>query len=334
MSQQTITIQSVVNWASQHAELMPLTNVGGYTDEPALSIANDVLTELCSEPYAWKFNRVDAPFFVTQQNKQDYQFAGAACWTQNGGAAIALTNGIACSGTTATVTTIENHGFNVGDVVFFNGLTGTDATYFNAVKTSLPSGTTWSNSFTIATVPSNTTFTCTIASGKTGATAPGITDLSWLESAYMVNMNDTASAPYVWHLIAVRWLNKTSRVSISDRLSVLNDDGAGTITFRIRHLPSGQPYGVYASYQKLPPVLTAISTNKWTPFPDKYAFVYRQLFLAKALRYANSARADVEYQKAMADIAKALGADDREESEEYLVPVKPLMAGFNWGGWR
>jgi hypothetical protein len=332
MSQSTVTVQQVVNYASQHTELMPIVGVGGFSNEPALSFANDVLSELLAQPFPWKFNRKVAPILVTQQWKQDYKFAGASAFTQNGGAAIGLAsaNAITEAANTVTVNTIEPHNFNVGDTVF---MTGNTVAAYNSAFSSTPSGSSWTGGWTILSTPSTTSFTFTHAtSGLAASGAPGITDLGWLESATMVNMNDTAAGQYVYYLQAVRTLEPASRQFIPDRVSVLSDDGAGTITVRLRYLPGPQPLGVTLVYQIRPTLLTSLSAT-WAPFPDEYAYVYRQMFLAHAFRFANSARADVEYQKAMANVAKALGSNDREQSEEYVTPEASLGGTSSWAGW-
>lgn len=334
MSQSTITVQQVVNYASQHTELMPLISVGGYSNEPALSIANDVMSELLAQPFPWKFNRSVAPFLVTQQWKQDYKFAGASCWTQNGGAALALataaTPGLTESGFVVTATTIEQHNFNVGDTVYINNAT---VAAYNSTVSQSPSGTFWSGGYTITAVPTSTSFTFTHSQSGLGSSgAPGITNMGWLEYATMINMNDTSAQPYVWYLTAVRTLEPANRQFQPDRVSVFADDGAGTLTIRLRYLPGPQPMGVTLAYQQRPTLISSLSAT-WSPFPDEYAFVYRQMFLAHAYRFANSGRADVEYQKAMANIAKALGANDREQSEEYIQPEGSLGGTYSWGGW-
>src|SRR4051794_41888802 len=107
MSNSTITLLSVVNLASTHLDLLPLANVGGYTNEPALSLCNDTLSDLLLSPNDWKFNRVEMPMFVTCPNRQDYQFGGACAFTlgstsTGAGIALASTPGINESGTTVT----------------------------------------------------------------------------------------------------------------------------------------------------------------------------------------------------------------------------------------
>jgi hypothetical protein len=332
LSQTTITVQQVVNYASQHTELMPLIGVGGYSNEPALSIANDVLSELLAQPFPWKFNRKVAPILVTQQWKQDYKFAGASAFTQNGGAAIGLAsaNAITEASFTVTVNTIEPHNFSVGDTVF---MTGNTVAAYNSTFSSKPSGSSWTGGWTITATPTTTSFQFTHASsGLAASGAPGITDLGWLESATMVNMNDTSAAQYVWFLQAVRMLEPSNRQFLPDRVASIADDGAGTLTIRLRYLPGPQPMGVTLVYQQRPTLITSLSAT-WAPFPDENAYVYRQMFLAHAYRFANSARADLEYQKAMANVAKALGANDREQSEEFISPEGSLGGTTSWAGW-
>lgn len=336
MSQSTITVQSVVNYASTQTGLMPLTGVGGYANEPAISIANDTLSELLAPPFAWKFNRATMPIFVTQQNQQDYPFAGAAAWTSTGGASIGLAsnNSITESTNTVTVTTLYPHNFTAGQTVFMAGNT---VAAYNSSFTSTPAGSAWATGWTILTTPTTTTFTFTHASsGLAASGAPGITNCAWLESATMVNMNDTASAQYIWYLNAVRELEPSSRVAVPSKVAVQSDDGAGTLTLRLSELPGPQPLGVTTIYQKRPALLTSLSST-WAPFPDEYAFAYRQMFLAFCLRYANSPRSEVEYQKGQVAVSKALGSNDREQSDEFISPAGgSLMGGLSsgfFGGW-
>ena len=71
----TITLQDVALWATTFTKLIPIVGVGGYENEPALSICNNVIQEMLSEPYNWKFNSKVAQAFLTSTtlNTQDYQ---------------------------------------------------------------------------------------------------------------------------------------------------------------------------------------------------------------------------------------------------------------------
>lgn len=71
----SITIQSVVDYAKTFPELSPVLGVVGSSREPALTIANDVITEMLSPKFNWKWNRISnnqLPPFFTISWQQDY----------------------------------------------------------------------------------------------------------------------------------------------------------------------------------------------------------------------------------------------------------------------
>lgn len=331
----TNTLQSVVNFASSHVELMPLAGVGGFNNEPALSLCNDTTAEILSFPNAWKFNRASLPMFVPAMNRQDSKFAGAVAFTQSssgnlGGAGIALksASGITSTGFpgTVTVNTLDPHNFNVGDTVYLAGVA--DAVY-NSTETITPASSLWSNGFVITAVPSATSFTFAAIAGQTITSgAPGVTDFGWAESASMVNESETSSPRGIKFLEAARKLEPSSRVNIPTKVMV-TDNQDGTLTIRMWEVPGSAPWGVYVVYQKKPAPYVAL-TDKWSPIPDELAFVYRQMFLAKAYDYMGSGRAELEQKKADAAILKAMAREDAENDEEYIVPVESLM-GYDIG---
>src|ERR1035437_2480963 len=120
-----ITLQSVANFCSTHADLLPLSGIGGFTNEPFLSIANDAISDLLSDPNDWKFNRVEMPMLVTCPKKQDYLFAGACAFSLGPtaqGWAIDLSDNsaIIVAAGVVTVKTIEPHRFAIGDTIYLN----------------------------------------------------------------------------------------------------------------------------------------------------------------------------------------------------------------------
>lgn len=325
----TITLQSVADLARMHTELVPIAGIGGFTNEPALSLCNDTLQELFTMPLAWKFNRVEPEILVTQQNKQDYLYSGAVALTTFGGVGIGLAsdNAITESGNTVTVNTLEPHNFKVGATVFMTGNTVPD---YNSTISVTPSLTQWTGGWIITAVPSITSFQFTHATGGLASSgAPGISDFGWLESATMVDINDNSSPQRVRHIQATRTIQPESRVEIPSKVAVMKDYGTGILKVRFRYVPSSAPWAVKMVYQAKPPLKTALS-DTWYPFPDNYAFVYRQMFLARAYRFVGSPRSEVEQQKAMRAILQAMGNNDQEDSEEYIAPEVPLMGWYLW----
>jgi hypothetical protein len=335
MSNSTLTLQSVVNLASTHVDLLPLAGVGGYSNEPALSLANDVVQELLAAPLDWKFNRRELAMFVTTRGRQDYQFGGAVAFTTNGGAGIGLAsaNAVAVSGGVVTIQTLEPHRFSVGDTTFLSGVTMTTGTAskYNSVFTDDGQTSSWSGGWVLTAVAS-TSFSFASTTGQNNSDAggaPGITDFGWLESATMVDMNNNSSPQPVRQLEAVREVALTSAVGIPEKICVLKDNGDGTLKIRFQYAPDSVVRGAKLVYQAKAPIKTAL-TDTWAPFPDEYSFVYRQGFLARCYRYLNSPRADAEYQKLQQAIAKALQSGDRETSDVHIYPAESLMTS-EWG---
>ncbi len=72
----TITLQQTVDWARTFTRLIPIVGVGGFTNEPALTICNRVIQEILAPSFNWKFNRKSAPAFDTVNEQQEYTLAG------------------------------------------------------------------------------------------------------------------------------------------------------------------------------------------------------------------------------------------------------------------
>jgi len=73
MGNSTFTLQAMVDSVSTIGDLNPvLKNTGGFANEPALTIANDVMSELIAERNPWKWNSVKLPPFPITFLQQDY----------------------------------------------------------------------------------------------------------------------------------------------------------------------------------------------------------------------------------------------------------------------
>jgi hypothetical protein len=69
----TITLQAMMDGVSAIGDLNPIfNNTGGWGDEPALTIANDVMGEMISVRFPWKWNKVKIPAFPLTSYQQDY----------------------------------------------------------------------------------------------------------------------------------------------------------------------------------------------------------------------------------------------------------------------
>jgi len=221
----TTSVQKVIDYCSLHTSLQTYFNVGGVTNEPALTICNNTLQMLLSglviqngqklQKMPWKFNRKElcgperggGNFIVTQYGVQDYRWAGASAFVLNSGSANAgganvdlLANpinggaaGITVSGGIVTVQTIDPHPFQQGATVFMSG--NTVAAYNSTYSFSATAHTSgWSGGWTILTVPNNLHFTFAATVGQTvnsGAPGFGLVDANGL-------LVSTSLYPFGW----------------------------------------------------------------------------------------------------------------------------------------
>jgi hypothetical protein len=74
MANSTTTLAKIVQFAKTHPDIAPIvqTTAGGSSLEPALTICSDVMIEICSQVFNWKWNRLALPLFYTNSFQQDY----------------------------------------------------------------------------------------------------------------------------------------------------------------------------------------------------------------------------------------------------------------------
>lgn len=340
----TVTVQTVVNLASTHIELLPISGVGGYTNEPALSLANDTLQTILSETYElpggevlaldFKWNRAEMNMFVTCPNRQDYLFAGATFFSLGGngcgaGIDLASNNALTIVSTTVTIKLLETYNGAVGDVCY---ILGTGSNYDSVFTQNGGNNAGFSgNTYTITNI-TGLTVTATLtgtASGTSGS--PGITDFGWLAGGTILGIQNGGPILPTRHVEAVRDIQPYGFANTPQKFCAWETSTAGVLKIRFYPVVGTTVWGVQAVYQKKAPLLSSLSST-WTPIPDQFGYVYRQGFLARAYRYVDSRRADAEEMKFVSALRRALGADQNEDSDIRLYPEDGLLTS-DWNSW-
>lgn len=95
MANSSYTVQNLVDSASSLGDVAPTLATGGFSNQPALDICNDVISAMLlggpdGQPFNWKWNRFQCPTFFTISNQQDYFIPGLVnlawiedCWCAN-----------------------------------------------------------------------------------------------------------------------------------------------------------------------------------------------------------------------------------------------------------
>ena len=86
MGNSTIRLQDVMDEVASIGDLNTVfDNTGGWANKPAISIGNDVMSELISVRFPWKWNRFKVIPFPTTSLQQDYvSTTQNLSWLENG----------------------------------------------------------------------------------------------------------------------------------------------------------------------------------------------------------------------------------------------------------
>jgi len=76
-TQSTVTLQNIADILSTMIDIQPILSVGGYSNLTMLTIANDVMNEMCAQSFPWKWNEFQLAPFYTNSWQQDYAGLGA-----------------------------------------------------------------------------------------------------------------------------------------------------------------------------------------------------------------------------------------------------------------
>lgn len=350
-----ITLQSTINFATTHTDLLPLTGVGGITDEPGKTICNEAASEIINDENDWKWNSVElcSPLGLTQgtgqplivyQSKQDYLFAGASAFTMNitpsGGSTgvnssgasvdLASNNAVTVAGGVVTVNTLEPHRFAVGNTVFLFGLVAKSGNSANAAKynstfTDNGNQTAWAGGYVLTAVTTNSFSFAAVAGQSNGDIlgAAGISNLLWLSAGTMMELNNQSSPMNVRQLKAMRNLPSWPKMADPEQVAIMQDYGTGVLRVRMLYVPAAVTWIVNLIYQQKPTLYSSL-TQFWG-IPDQYEMLINQAVMYRAYRYIRSPEANAEYEKLQTMIAEAKGADQAEQSNVFLEPLESLV---------
>lgn len=357
MSNSTITLQTVVDSASNHGELAPSLATGGFSLQPALDIANDVIAELLlggprGEIMNWKFNRLTPfPTFLTNSWQQDYFIPNLVNlgWIEK------------ATSYNINQTSAPKENFQLEVVREL------DVTY---AQTAQPAKICWlpNNQLTAGT------WGATAVSMPLGLTNPGpgvkyinpinqpqqptnpITQVAdafgnlWVLTTYGTCGNTN---PFLTNLNPVYPTYTNPSVvatTVTDGTVVwtaVNPWGQG---FRLAPIPpqTGLVWLIQVVPQMRVPVFTALSQTL-DPVPDDYATYFKQGFYAQCYRRSPDAKVRAkftqEWQMWLESLDKAVRQGQREKDDYGFYPTRSIMdTGFApwlgpanpymWGPWN
>jgi hypothetical protein len=326
-----ITIQSIVRSSRAYAELNPQMTASGWTQEPALTIANDVLQRILAQTMDWKWNRAYVPSILTVALQQDYvtQVTDMGwleqAWridinnsTNNGNLApkpifamesVRDLSQTAAQGYPFNISFVSNSLAFMGQwqpLTSYSGGYGQFATPLTPVQQFMdPNGN-------ILFIDSTTL--------QLNFNSPGFTGTPIILPANPYGISG--------NVIPVLPPNSAPGTTTTDGTIVWTVADPNGYAMRLAPLPalSGLAWLIVPVYQRKPPTLTSLQ-NTIAPIPDEYAYLFRQGFNAMCYEHAGSKMAAEAYSKWEEMLMTALRAADREREDAVFYPSEGLMGG-------
>jgi hypothetical protein len=332
----TIKLQQIVQSARAYSDLQPILGTGGWTQEPALTIANDVLQRILAQGMDWKWNRAYVPPILTVALQQDYVTqVNNIGWleyadridinnsTNNGNMApkpVFTMESVRDLGRTS----FQGYPFNVSWMP--NSLAYLGQWYPN---TAIECG------YGVAQIPitpiqqfldanGNILFINSTVLGL-NINSPGFTGTPIVlptPNPYGTTGSTQPSAP----------VGATPGSTVTDGTVTWTVADPNGYAMRVAPLPalSSLAWLVEPVYQMKPPTLTSLQSTL-APLPDEYAYLFRQGFIAMCYAHASSPKAGESYAKWEEALMTALRSADREREDAIFYPSSGLMSGQSIG---
>jgi hypothetical protein len=334
-SNSTIKLSAIVDSAARNGDVSPVLANGGSSDEPALSIANEVIVAMVNggveaQPMPWKWNRVLPAPFLTNSWQQDYATNNINIgWLESAVAIdvnstsvpkfvldVAVRKDLPVTylqtGYPAKICWLYNYQLQYGawGATSLSQETGLSNPGPNVVYTN-PSGATGTVKNPITQIQDlNGNYWTLTTFGTCGSTQP-----TWAANpVYPTDTNPTQAA--------------TTQADGTCVWTAVNPSGQG---FRLSPIPpqTGRVWQINVMAQLKPTIFTSLEQTL-SPIPNEFHTYFKTGFVAHC--YAKSpdpkirAKFDAEFKRWMQSLDNAIRAGSREQDDYGFVPMQPIMS--------
>jgi len=337
----SLNIQNIVDQVRIIPTLAPIfsTSTGGYSLEPALTIANETLAYMFGTAFPWKFNQIAVTPFYSNSYQQDYAVPGVTniAWLQSGDCVNINNNAIPkyrpqveIVRTLPRFCTSPIAGPWFGIQKFQVCWLPNSQLYFGTWGAATTGNATTGNNPVAHSV-----YTSPLGNNISQPVNP-ITQIQDANGNYLVLTTygtEGTTAPVA--AVGAAAGTTCSGSGASTVWTVVDPNGQG---FRIGPVP-GQTgiewqFNLYAQ-AKPPAIFTKLSTLI-SPIPDEYAHIFRQGFISIAYRYSPEDKVRALFTQEMqlwqAALMAARMQSDREPESFSFVPVSGIVAPVYGGG--
>src|SRR6185312_8542470 len=322
------TLQAVANSVRSMPELAPLLGSSGWTQEPAISIANDVMQRIFAQGMNWKWNSANIPAILTVSLQQDY------------------------------VTNVEDIGWLESSTRIDVNNTAQPKPWFQmeAVR-QVPRTSLQFNPFQVCWIPNslavmgqwqpNTLYPCAYGGGQMQPTpiqqfVDENGNILFIDSTVLKLGPYSPGTGQTLPDFGAAWPYGTSGstqpyappdspggTTVQDGTVIWTVASPYWYAIRCNTLPpnGGIAWLLNPVYQKKPPIFTSLQQTI-DPVPADHAYLFRTGFLAYAQDYAGSNKAQATYARFEEMMMTALRGADREMEECFIYPSDAITSGY------
>lgn len=328
----TITVADIVRSARAYPELTPLLGESNFTQEPAITIANDVMQAFLAQTLDWKFNRRYPAPFLTVGLQQDYVTNLTDLSWLEAGWRIDINNSVNNgqqgpkpifgmeSVRDLAQTSYQAYPFNIAwipNTMAFMGKwfpnTAIIPSYGQAQTPTQPIQQFIDKNGNILFIDSTTLGLNLESPGFTGT------------PIVLPTPNPYGTTGVVQPFAVV---NAAAGTQVTDNTVTWTVADPNGIAFRLAPLPAlnGLAWLVQPVYQKKPPILKSLQ-NTLSPIPDELAYMFRAGFMAACYEHANSKQFAGKFMEWKDSLTTALRSGDREREEAVFYPSESISGG-------
>jgi hypothetical protein len=333
----SLGLQQLINEMRAYPEFIPVLGASGFTEYPALPIANELLQRILAENMPWKWNRAYVPPILTVALQQDY------------------------------LTQVTDIGwleyadrYDINNSTNNGNLSPKPVFQMNAVRDlritpaqSVPDGiafipnklatfgqwfplTAYGCGYGVAQIPispiqqfiddnGNFLYIDSTVLGL-NPNSPGFTTTPIVLPANSPFGTSGATKPILPP-------QSPPGTLVQDGTVIWTVGDPNGYAMRVSPLPafSGLAWLIQPAYQVKPPTITKISGSTITPIPPEFTYLFRQGFRAKLYEHSGSPKAEASYAKWEEDLIVAVRSADRQADDYGLIPMNSVM-GDSCGG--
>lgn len=339
-TQSTVSLQNIADVLKSTIDIQPILSVGGYSNLTMFTIANDVMNELCAQPFPWKWNEFELPVFYTNSWQQDYAIPGLTNLASLQRGVVIDINNTSIPKPWAYVQVVREQteatsSWN-GPCPWYN------RPLFNAnwmLNSNLYYGT-WGDAQTGNATLGNNPVASSVYTNPLGATSQPSNPITQIQDA---NGNFLVLTTYGHEgsTAPLAAANATPGITASGSgattvWTVIDPNGQG---IRINPVPSqtGVVWQFNLSGQAKPVRFTSLSQTLF-PLPDNFEPTFRQGCTAQAYRYSQSskvvAKFDKEWPLWIRSLVQMRQKEDKERDAQRFVAARSVIgSGGARGSW-